>query len=480
MWKIKNTQAQRHLHILTQFFIENRVLSVETLSSELGCDTKTIYYTLEQINMIYDVPELYVDSNTHILKTTGNKESFYILDIYQYFYENTLEFNILEMIFLFGPISSEELASKLYISDSTVKRNISHLKSNLKQYGISISGRKHEILGNEFKVRSFFIQFYREKNSCQLYDNFDIIQQTAFSVFTNICSIPKYSVVSPLFGYFRWIFFVTFIRLSKNHFLNNNNLIVNENDKMWIISLFSEKDKYVIESYFAVVLNDDVLADLLLFFNNRSMTQTEKIEIYPMVKSMYLDFINEFDIHLQTESINHITELLSTIILSYYSDPYFLFDVSTFDFNILKYHFPESMKASQRIMKDLFEALNIEDDSRCNDMIITLIRFTTGAYEAFINYESKLTVNLFLVSDKAHALFIHKLLSDRFSNLATFKLIDSSKLLKSHELANELWISDISTLTSTNLLIIEPTIIYSEMPRIKKFLFENRNTNSYL
>ncbi|QIK70659.1 winged helix-turn-helix transcriptional regulator [Erysipelothrix sp. HDW6C] len=467
MWKFKNKQSERHLFILQSIFLNQQPLTLKELSHLLECDIKTVHSTIRDINNFYSVPTIHIDPKTQLIFSDETSD-FFPRDIFLSFYENTREFEILEYIFLNGPVTSNDVCENLFISDSTLNRYLSHLRKNLNNYDITIEHNNLHIIGNELCIQNFFVQYYYEKTSCTMFDDFEAVQKVIFSMFKRVTADERYILFRPYFNYFRWIIFVALVRVSKGNLVP----LAGELSEPLILEDFILDTEFMqLNHYFGRKLQKiDCLTDFAaLFFKETNTTYQAQLH------EMYQAFDRLFELDLSESSLLSISNALYGVLMSYFGKSYFLFNTNLYRFNTLMRHFPTSLELTHSLIASLFESLGIKDHDRLYDFIILILDYTPGIYESFQKHEKRVAVTLFLVTNTTHAHFILRLLTERFSNLATFTLADSNTLLTEHEVDESIVIADVATLKSENLLIIEAGLIYSEMPRIKHFLVEQRN-----
>ena len=477
MWELKSKIAQRHIHILSELFVYKKDKTIKELSDEMRCDVKTVKETINDINNLYDVPRLYLHAKKQVL-TSENTSSFYMLDIFKGFYQSTTEFVILEHLFIEGTTTINELSDKLYISTSTMNRFVSHLRINLEKYGIKISTNPLTLVGEERIIRAFFVQYYKEKNSCTIFPRFNEYQETIFSIFERLTENKQFSIYKPFFNDFRWLMFVPLVRNSQGNFITTSTDLP-PNFFTLADELAKINDVIVLRNIF--LLNQDInevtlLYDLLFFFYPEQYTIIEDIELLKDIMSnTYYEIIQELNLKLNSKILSDCINTLVNIIMSSSGKSYFLFNTSKFNYNNLVKHFPKSVELISNKVNEFLSLIPIDDSDKVFELTLIIINITPNIYDSMRDYEDKLLINLFLVTEESKAVFIQKLLTNRFGNLAQFILCDSGTLLTKNDISKGIWVSDIFTLNGENMLIIEPNIIYSELPRIKYFLYKMRN-----
>lgn len=475
MWKFRTKQLDRHSKIFREVYILENQLNERELSGILDCDIKTVHATIENMNVIYDIPFLYFDEKTSLL-TSNYQRGTSNLHTFSSFFNNNTEFILLEYIFLNGPVTTREISDDLFISESTLNRYISHLKMNLKNYGITISNNDLYFEGDEIEVRNFFLHYFLEKNDSRVLAKYPHFQKTCFSLFQQITDRDIFSEYKPLFNYFQWNTFVTFIRLSKGSKVTKTEVIpdiVFEN----VEQSFTDSIKGNLRQIFHLIdIENSIIEDYTFFLLPSNHMSDEFIkQSIESIEKQYRKFLDHFDIKLSDYLIKKNSNIFFQFFIGYREKRFFLFNTEEYKYYLMLNNYPKSMEAVYKIVEETLNNLGIYSQSAIYHFIFQTINYTPNVLEAYIEYEDKIDVKLFFVTESSKIDFVLKLLDVRFHNIARFEVVDSNKLLTEEDLGDDIWITNISNVIDEHILHITIELIYSEIPTIEDFLKSYKN-----
>ncbi|QBO35701.1 HTH domain-containing protein [Periweissella cryptocerci] len=148
-----------------QFEIVNMLMSSATpTTTEFANQLKTTRQTIQT-----DIDELNAVITPHIIVQVDNQwqliasAKLSLTSIHSQILSQSLSFNILETIFLGNVTTQQELLESALTSQATLYREIKNINAILNPLNIHLNTRKLIIEGDEFKVRSFFFQYFFEK-----------------------------------------------------------------------------------------------------------------------------------------------------------------------------------------------------------------------------------------------------------------------------------------------------------------------------
>ncbi len=78
-------------------------------------------------------------------------------------YDQSVGFDLLELIFFDETLTHKEISEKLFISVSSVKRLITKVRAALILYGIDLRTKPFEIVGDERLIRNFYTMYFQER-----------------------------------------------------------------------------------------------------------------------------------------------------------------------------------------------------------------------------------------------------------------------------------------------------------------------------
>lgn len=475
MWKFRTKQLDRHSKIFKEVYILENQLNERELSGILDCDIKTVHATVENMNVNYDIPYLFFDEKTNLL-TSNYQRGTSNLHTFSSFFNNNTEFILLEYIFLHGPVTTREISDALYISESTLNRYISHLKMNLKNFGISICPNELYFIGDELEVRNFFLHYYLEKNDSSILSEYSNYQQISYTLFKELTDKGIFTEYKPLFYYFQWNTFVTFIRLSKKSRVKITE-IVPEEIYTTIADGFTETIRENFKQTFNLLEVDDALIRdyvyTLLPSNHMCDDFTEDTVV--KIRKHYKEFLDYFNIEIEEDLLVKNCNIFFQYFIGYRENRFFLFNTEEYRYHLMKKDYPKSMEATYKIVEDSMHDLGIFSESAIYHFIFQTIKYTPNILDSYINYEEKVLVKLFLVTEKSKVDFVLKLLTVRFHNIAKFELVETDSLLTEEILGNDVWITNIPNVIDEHILHITTELIYSEIPMIEEFLMSYKN-----
>lgn len=151
---------KRKVTILSMMLEASSPIPLETISHRLRVTQKTTQQDITFINeqfpdtiklLIYNgVPSLHKISDNHLITNHLNT-----------LVENNPLFFVIESIFNGNTHDSYYYSDKLFISDSTLKKHLSILRSVLEHYSLTLSTSPIDIIGNEMNIRYFYFQYFR-------------------------------------------------------------------------------------------------------------------------------------------------------------------------------------------------------------------------------------------------------------------------------------------------------------------------------
>ena len=193
---------KRKVNIISMLLEAVTPLSVETIAQHLGVTNKTtqqdIDYLIERFPN--NITLLTYNNNLSLFKKKNNVALIeYLNELTQ---ENPLFF-VIETIFNGEKYTIYDFTDKLFISESTFKKQLSLLSEVLSHYNLTLSISPIDIIGNEINLRYFYFQYFRyARNSIIPYlrdDQYSFIFNTVKSLTDNyglVLNIDYYRVAS--------------------------------------------------------------------------------------------------------------------------------------------------------------------------------------------------------------------------------------------------------------------------------------------
>ncbi|ENZ5598623.1 helix-turn-helix domain-containing protein [Enterococcus hirae] len=159
MREILDGRLRRQLNILEILWNTEWITTAE-LAEKIDSSEKTIRNDLSQVNEMIEPLSIETSFRAGIIlkKDITTPKSF----IYSKILEKSLEYTLLETIFLGKVTSKEELSDLLYISETQVSRVINRINQEIRFFDFQITNQI-KIIGNEGNIRDFFSVYFSEK-----------------------------------------------------------------------------------------------------------------------------------------------------------------------------------------------------------------------------------------------------------------------------------------------------------------------------
>ncbi|OHO43948.1 hypothetical protein HMPREF2705_07375 [Aerococcus sp. HMSC035B07] len=164
MYSVLSSAEQRQLRLLHILYRSTDWITMIELAEAIDCSDRILSKDLS-----------YIENNFSSYLTI-ERSKFGIRGIYapsvdyytfvRLYMRDSVAFNILEQIFFHPDISTQEISDEIFVSPSTVYRNINLLNQALRsQFNFEISNSPYRFVGPETNIRLFFMFFFREKYS---------------------------------------------------------------------------------------------------------------------------------------------------------------------------------------------------------------------------------------------------------------------------------------------------------------------------
>ncbi|MGX7245689.1 helix-turn-helix domain-containing protein [Enterococcus quebecensis] len=139
-------------------------ISLEQLSIEIDVSQKTILRYIKKVKKLFEIYQL----ENHLAIVSRSKNSFYLKrdnDLYSEIFLVQYLSNLPEVIFLKAIIEEEtiltkNLAEKLLISESCLRRRVKRINDRLKKFGVYLRRGTYELSGEEEQIRELILHFY--------------------------------------------------------------------------------------------------------------------------------------------------------------------------------------------------------------------------------------------------------------------------------------------------------------------------------
>jgi Regulator of polyketide synthase expression len=157
---IYDKRLKRSITILEMLYRAENNVSIKELEEVLKISTKTLLTTLNFMKTL--LPTTFsifvVEKNVHLYNDTKQTVEVAIIEIAK----QTISFQVFEHAFLNQKININELAKKLFISESALRVRIRHINKTLKLFGCSLSAYNVKFMGSEANIRYFGYAYFCE------------------------------------------------------------------------------------------------------------------------------------------------------------------------------------------------------------------------------------------------------------------------------------------------------------------------------
>ncbi|MGX7351272.1 helix-turn-helix domain-containing protein [Enterococcus canis] len=259
MNRLLSSHDRKMLILLEKLYEQKTEALISTLSEELEIPVRTISSYIQEFNQ-FSSPITIISNNRGVKLYIPERLSFRY--VYRIIYEHSLEFNLLEQIFLKENQTLESLAFQNFVSFSTIKRTLSRMKKDLARDGIELCTAPLSLVGNEEQVRQLInfifaekyvaLEFIAEKERL-------ILEQLITQVFHARGMTLYFNQTSK---YIRWIY------LNVNRLLHGHSVALKEQKFSILPTKEFQKTGNLFQEEFGIPLTAAVLNDMFYQLNN--------------------------------------------------------------------------------------------------------------------------------------------------------------------------------------------------------------------
>lgn len=160
MKEILSSRSKRQLE-LVELLADNDWVSFNAASESLNVPVKTLKSDIIELESLL-VPATIESSKKYGIRFATNF-GFCKTSIYQKFIKNSVEFQLIEKIFLHNFSTIIDLADDLYTSVSTIKRIVLRVNQLLQIEGFTINLKKMQLVGDPHSICNFMQHYFYEK-----------------------------------------------------------------------------------------------------------------------------------------------------------------------------------------------------------------------------------------------------------------------------------------------------------------------------
>ncbi|WP_086314529.1 hypothetical protein A5821_002106 [Enterococcus sp. 7F3_DIV0205] len=160
MKEILSSRSKRQLELM-ELLADNDWVTFTTASETLNAPVKTLKSDIIELETLL-APATIESSKKYGIRLATNF-GFCKTSIYQKFIKNSVEFQLIEKIFLHNFSTIVDLADDLYTSVSTIKRIVLRVNQLLQIEGFTINLKKMQLVGDPHSICNFMQHYFYEK-----------------------------------------------------------------------------------------------------------------------------------------------------------------------------------------------------------------------------------------------------------------------------------------------------------------------------
>ncbi|WP_375179323.1 helix-turn-helix domain-containing protein [Enterococcus rotai] len=160
MKEILSSRSKRQLELM-ELLADNDWVTFPTASEILNVPVKTLKSDIIELEALL-APTTIESSKKYGIRLAANFD-FCKTSIYQKFIKNSVEFQLIEKIFLHNFSTIIDLADDLYTSVSTIKRIVLRVNQLLQIEGFTINLKKMQLVGDPHSICNFMQHYFYEK-----------------------------------------------------------------------------------------------------------------------------------------------------------------------------------------------------------------------------------------------------------------------------------------------------------------------------
>ncbi|WP_429964381.1 helix-turn-helix domain-containing protein [Enterococcus sp. AZ072] len=453
MKQLLSTKHQAQLLIM-EAFLEKNEITIEELESLTGASKQTIRTYIDEVKQSTDFFYIQKGKGTYFLRR-NNRTNY--STIYRYFYQQSIQLQLLEIIFLNPFIQTKEIVQRFGISRSQCNQLRHTLKQVCESYGFSLSDSPFRFQGDYHKICAFFIAYMFEK-----YDFLDdyispkenqLLDQLVLS-FTNL---PLVGGLQDKQRLKTWIWVI--IKLSK-HFPE---FLTQEFDNAEEFNLvFSYQD---FEETFSVNFSgylNGIFSQLYQFLEE-TITMPELVRKKSSIITFFETLYALFDCPHSFDD----NRVIDVALLLYVGPNYILNKKKQrFVLNFFEQNSCFSKELSEKLYQEILHLRTaIGNDGLFYELMYSLLINQTTLTRLINEHQEKKRVGVLYTYDKEHSELFSYQLNNSFTNNLAFEVIDYDEFCNAPD--NEAELSDfdfiitcLTTLKKENCIVTDifPTI----------------------
>lgn len=402
--------------------------TINSVSWELGYNRKTMTKDIFEINDC--IAPVKIEKRDKLYLTYP--KNFSVRHVYHCFLKNSMEFELIERIFLDETKTLDEWAEELYLAVSTLRRMVVRINKELKREGIMIVGPNLYLKGKEHRICNFmvylFLEKYPEANILFTPKQIKIIRML-------VRYYSKYDV--RLLNHKRFkisvaTVMVSIIRIKNGYSLNR----AEELDSLTKRILRSNKVQLIFKKNFDIELTADTLYRLnyILVSGMYAVSHEQVIHIVATDDELRekLAFIEQAIIEIQTKlnipirNKEEIILMMFNISRMQYGKSYILYNENLVLDEFLKERYPKLIKSMSSSLEKI--CMSEDKEHELHEYIHALIIYWLYPLKSSLKINSTLKIGLFYDYDLEYMKVIEQEIYLHFPSLFTVELLHDSDI----------------------------------------------------
>lgn len=298
--------SKSHLRQLKIIDILDKIpsMTLKNLSNIINSNQKTLRQDIKELNILIAPNSIETSPQFGLILVLNYETS--IESIYSLFLSRSIEFQIIENIFLKKSKTIDSLADSLFISTSTLRRIVSTLNNQLKSIHFKIDLLKLDLIGDESQIRNFMIHYleekYRDSNLVFPKNQLEMLDKLFEFVLHEENRIPNYPDIEKL----RIWIMVILIRVQHGHQKQFKKKDFNKIPEFFVANSNINR---LFKATFSITLTKNILLQIFyVFFNNNYCQNISDLNNLAKTHTHTAEFVRSLNLLLinisKTLSIN--------------------------------------------------------------------------------------------------------------------------------------------------------------------------------
>lgn len=445
---------------LVELLYDKEELFMRDICTELNVSSKTLKNDIENARVILAPIDITVNGNKGVkLEIPSN---YAITYVYTAILAASLEYTLLEKIYLCETYTIDELAEELFISSSSLRRMISRVNSVLKEEEMEINSNPLQIIGNEWKIYNFFAHYlferYRLAKGIFTDAQFKAVKELSTLVLKQEYVVLEFRTKNQLERYI----LVQLIRMKNNHFVKNE---INPNRDNFFSGIdTSAIKKQFKDSFDKEFSNEDliqlysIILDGKLSFSYKQLVESSEINPeLKQTKEKFEELLESIAYKYKIEQTNReelLVQLCNYRMLDYGAN-FILYDNVSVIVNHFRHDYFEGIEFIRLKLKEIFQGETIKE-YKLNDYICRLIIHWDKFLIELEKEVIPLKIGLVYYAEEHYMELIQEEISYRFKNRFDTIIINYDSLADVEKVRNQcdLIVTNITRIVIPNLEVI--------------------------